>query len=57
MAEHTPADLLASLRTVLGELEWLAERHKQCKQEPGDDVYAAIAEATETIRRAEGVKV
>jgi|694.fasta_scaffold41298_15 hypothetical protein len=47
-------EMLAALRDTLGELEWLCECHRKCKEEPDAGAYAAIAKARTAILKAEG---
>jgi hypothetical protein len=47
-------ELLAALHETLGELEWLCECHRKCKEEPDAGAYTAASRARTAIAKAEG---
>ena len=47
-------EMLSALHDTLGELEWLCECHRKCKEEPDEGACAAIAKARAVILKAEG---
>lgn len=48
-------DLLTALQDTLGELEWLCECHRKCKEEPDPEIDATIAQARAAISKAKGI--